>query len=81
MLTDELGGSIPPRAAKINDMKKELEELQPNRMFASRDTLEKAFEDGMDIMNRMSHGQTVYGVTALMMVWNTLSDHYEITKK
>ena len=62
-------------------MKKELEELQPNRLFANRDTLEEAFENGMDICKRMTDGQSIFGITALMVVWNTLADHYEITKK
>tara|TARA_Y100000004_G_scaffold1868_1_gene2338 strand:+ start:402 stop:599 length:198 start_codon:yes stop_codon:yes gene_type:complete len=62
-------------------MKKELEELQPNRMFANRDTLEKAFESGMKMCNGMTHGQSIFGITALMVVWNTLADHYEIVKK
>ena len=62
-------------------MKKELEELQPNRLFANRDTLEEAFKNGMDMCERMTDGQSIFGITALMVVWNTLADHYEITKK
>ena len=62
-------------------MKKELEELQPNRMFANRDTLEEAFIYSMDMCEKLTNGQSIYGITALMVVWNTLADHYEITKK
>ena len=62
-------------------MKKELEELQPNRLFANRDTLEKAVENGMDMCKRMTDGQSIFGITALMVVWKTLADHYEIKKK
>ena len=62
-------------------MKKELEELRPNRMFANRDTLEEAFKYSMDMCEKLTNGQSIYGITALMVVWNTLADHYEITKK
>ena len=62
-------------------MKKELEELQPNRMFANRDTLEEAFKYSMDMCEKLTNGQSIYGITALMVVWNTLADHYEIAKK
>ena len=62
-------------------MKKELEELQPNRLFANRDTLEEAFKNGMDMCGRLTDGQSIFGITALMVVWNTLADHYKITKK
>ena len=62
-------------------MKKELEELQPNRMFANRDTLEEAFKYSMDMCEKLTNGQSIYGITALMVVWNILADHYEITKK
>ena len=78
---DQVVGSIPTRATKFNNMKKELEELQPNRLFANRDTLEEAFKNGMDMCERMTDGQSIFGITALMVVWNTLADHYEITKK
>jgi hypothetical protein len=30
---------------------------------------------------RLTDGQSIFGITALMVVWNTLADHYEITKK
>ena len=62
-------------------MKKELEELQPNRLFANRDTLEEAFKYSMDMCEKLTNGQSIYGITALMVVWNTLADHYEIAKK
>ena len=62
-------------------MKKELEELQPNRMFANRDTLEEAFKYSMDMCEKLTNGQSIYGITALMVVWNTLAGHYEIAKK
>ena len=32
-------------------------------------------------MDRLPKSETIFGITALMMVWNTLADHYEITKK
>ncbi len=45
-------------------MKKELEELQPNRLFANRDTLEEAFKNGMDravyIWNNSFNGSVEY---------------------
>ena len=49
-------------------MKKELEELQPNRLFANRDTLEEAFKNGMDMCGRLTDGQSIFGITALMVV-------------
>ena len=50
-------------------MKKELEELQPNRLFANRDTLEEAFNgepkssidryDGQDLIDDMGLQGTI----------------------
>ena len=57
---------------------KDTEILNHVPMFGSRNTIKEAFE----FAKRIVEGSTdpsmyVYGTTALMVIWNTLSDNYE----
>ena len=78
-LTDELGGSIPPQAAKINNMK---EDLKPVPMFADRETLKEAFDYATEVIDRSTTAEmSIYGTTAIAIIWNTLANKYDITKR
>ena len=79
ILTDELGGSIPPQAAKINNMK---EDLKPVPMFADRETLKEAFDYATEVIDRSTTAEmSIYGTTAIAIIWNTLANKYDITKR
>tara|TARA_R100000656_G_C3928817_1_gene124380 strand:- start:555 stop:800 length:246 start_codon:yes stop_codon:yes gene_type:complete len=79
LLTDELGGSIPPQAAKINNMK---EDLKPVPMFADRETLKEAFDYATEVIDRSTTAEmSIYGTTAIAIIWNTLANKYDITKR
>ena len=82
MLPDEVGGSIPPQAAKINNMTEE--KLQANGMYADRESLEEAFKYAEEICKSLDTPKNslnyVYSTTAIMVIWNTLANKYKLHK-
>jgi len=57
------------------------EELQPNGMFADREDLKTAFDYALDVVKRGDPSMDIYGTTAIMVIWNTLANKYNINKK
>jgi hypothetical protein len=70
-----------------NDMTKKkhekyCEDLKPTPMFADRENIKEAFDYARDVMERsVSPEMTIYGTTALMVIWNTLANKYTLIKK
>jgi len=59
-----------------------IEELNHVPMFGSRDTIKEAFDFAKKIMEGSTDpSMYIYGTTALMVIWNTLSDSYEPLKR
>ena len=55
-----------------------IEELNHVAMFGSRNTISEAFDFAKKIMEGSTDpSMYIYGTTALMVIWNTLSDSYE----
>ena len=62
-----------------NDM---TEELKPTPMFADRENIKEAFYYATNVIERsVSPEMTVYGTTALAVIWNTLANKYTLIKK
>jgi len=58
------------------------EKLTPTPMFADRENIKEAFDYARDVIEAsVSPEMTIYGTTALMVIWNTLANKYELTKK
>ena len=69
-----------------NDMKKDnkvmCEDLKPEPMFADRENIKEAFDYATNVIERsVSPEMTVYGTTALAVIWNTLANKYTLIKK
>ena len=58
-------------------MKDREEQLNPQPMFGDRDTLMEAFDYAKMVCERSTKSDYIYNLTALMVIWNTLSDSYE----
>ena len=56
---------------------KDTEELTHVAMFGSRNTIKEAFDYAKTICERSTKSDYIYTLTALMVIWNTLSDSYE----
>jgi hypothetical protein len=58
------------------------EELTPTPMFADRENIKEAFDYAKEVIDRSTSAEmNVYGTTALAVIWNTLANKYELTKK
>ena len=69
-----------------NDMTKKdkimCENLKPTPMFADRENIKEAFDYATNVIERsVSPEMTVYGTTALAVIWNTLANKYTLIKK
>ena len=69
-----------------NDMKKDnkvmCEDLKPEPMFADRKNIKEAFDYANQVIERsVSPEMTIYGTTALAVIWNTLANKYTLIKK
>ena len=69
-----------------NDMTKKdkimCENLKPTPMFADRENIKEAFDYARDVIEAsVSPEMTIYGTTALMVIWNTLANKYTLIKK
>ena len=70
-----------------NDMtkkkhKKHCEDLKPTPMFADRENIKEAFDYATNVIERsVSAEMTIYGTTALAVIWNTLANKYTLIKK
>ena len=54
------------------------EKLSPMAMFGDRKTIMEAFDYARMVIERSTDpSMNVYGTTALMVIWNTLSKNYE----
>ena len=56
---------------------KDTEELNHVPMFGSRNTISEAFDYAKTICETSTKSDYIYNLTALMVIWNTLSDSYE----
>ena len=56
---------------------REVEELNHVPMFGSRNTILEAFDYAKMVCERSTKSDYIYNLTALMVIWNTLSDSYE----
>ena len=62
-----------------NDM---TEELKPTPMFADRENIKEAFDYATSVIElSVSPEMTVYGTTALAIIWNTLANKYTLIRK
>ena len=58
------------------------EDLKPTPMFADRENIKEAFDYATNVIERsVSPEMTVYGTTALAVIWNTLANKYTLIKK
>ena len=69
-----------------NDMTKDkkvmCEDLKPTPMFADRENIKEAFDYANQVIERsVSAEMTVYGTTALAVIWNTLANKYTLIRK
>ena len=69
-----------------NDMTKKdkvvYEDLRPTPMFADRENIKEAFDYATEVMERsVSAEMTIYGTTAIAVIWNTLANKYKLIKK
>jgi len=62
-------------------MKGREETLNPQPMFADRETVMEAFDYAKKIIERGPKESYVYNMTALMVIWNTLAKKYEPLKR
>ncbi len=53
------------------------ERLSPQAMFGDRKTLLEAFDYAKMVIERGPKDSYIYNLTALMVIWNTLSKNYE----
>ena len=64
------------------DKKTMCEDLKPEPMFADRENIKEAFDYATNVIERsVSAEMTVYGTTALAVIWNTLANKYTLVKK
>ena len=64
------------------DNKVMCEDLKPTPMFADRENIKEAFDYANQVIERsVSPEMTVYGTTALAVIWNTLANKYTLIKK
>jgi len=61
----------------MKQKEKDTEELTHVAMFGSRNTISEAFDYAKAICERSTKSDYIYNMTALMVIWNTLSDSYE----
>ena len=58
------------------------EDLKPVPMFADRETLQEAFDYATDVIDRSTSAEmSIYGTTAIAVIWNTLANKYNVSKK
>ena len=58
------------------------EDLKPTPMFADRESIKEAFDYATEVIERsVSPEMTIYGTTALAVIWNTLANKYTLIKK
>jgi len=51
-------------------------------MFADRENIKEAFDYATNVIERsVSAEMTIYGTTALAVIWNTLANKYTLIKK
>ncbi len=62
-------------------MKGREETLNPQPMFADRETVMEAFDYAREVIERGSKESYIYNMTALMVIWNTLAKKYEPLKR
>tara|TARA_B100000424_G_scaffold269976_1_gene268170 strand:- start:171 stop:365 length:195 start_codon:yes stop_codon:yes gene_type:complete len=58
-------------------MKDREEILNPQPMFADRETLMEAFDYAKSIIERGDKSEQIYNMTALMVIWNTIANKYK----
>jgi len=58
------------------------EDLKPVPMFADRETLKEAFDYATEVIDKSTTAEmSIYGTTAIAVIWNTLANKYDITKR
>ena len=58
------------------------EDLKPTPMFADRENIKEAFDYATEVMERSTSPEmTIYGTTAIAVIWNTLANKYKLIKK
>jgi len=62
-------------------MKGREETLNPQPMFADRETVMEAFDYAQKVIERGPKESYIYNMTALMVIWNTLAKKYEPLKR
>jgi len=55
--------------------------IQECNLFGDRDDLDTAFKDAVSMIDASCKDNSAYAITALMLVWNTLSKKYDIYPK
>ena len=58
----------------MKQKEKDTEELTHVAMFGSRNTIGEAFDYAKMVCERFTKSDYIYNLTALMVIWNTLSD-------
>ena len=58
-------------------MEKTTQKLTNQSMFGDRKDIMEAFDYAKLICERSTSADYVYTMTALMVIWNTLANHYE----
>jgi len=61
----------------MKQKEKDAEELIHVAMFGSRNIITEAFDYAKMVCERSTKSDYIYNLTALMVIWNTLSDSYE----
>ena len=55
--------------------------IQECNLFGDRPELDTAFKDAVSMIDASCKDNSAYAITALMLVWNTLSKKYDIYPK
>tara|TARA_R100000773_G_C4118168_1_gene54936 strand:+ start:208 stop:426 length:219 start_codon:yes stop_codon:yes gene_type:complete len=55
--------------------------IQECNLFGDRPNLDTAFKDAVSMIDASCKDNSAYAITALMLVWNTLSKKYDIYPK
>ncbi len=55
--------------------------IQECNLFGDRPDLDTAFKDAVSMIDASCKDNSAYAITALMLVWNTLSKKYDIYPK
>ena len=55
--------------------------IQECNLFGDRPNLDTAFKDAVAMIDASCKDNSAYAITALMLVWNTLSKKYDIYPK